>query len=158
MRRLRAAADGRVTGLRCLARTRGGEAVPVELSAALVRAGGRDEALLGLFRDLRERDRIEAELASAQARLAEAEKERVIAALGGAAAHELSQPLTVMLGKVEMLRRRIGDEQHRRDLDALAREADRMAQIVRRISSLTRIETVAYPGELEIAVLDKPRP
>jgi PAS domain S-box-containing protein len=70
MRRLRASADGRVTGLRCLARTRGGEAVPVELSAALVRAGGRDEALLGLFRDLRDRDRIEAVLARAQDRLA----------------------------------------------------------------------------------------
>lgn len=155
MRLVRESPVGRIDALRCHARSPLGERVPVEVSAALVRHDGREEAVVALMRDLRERDRVEAELADTRTRLVEVEKQRAVTALAGATAHELNQPLTVVIGLVELLRRRLTDEAHRRSLDTIGAEADRMAQIVRKIASLTRLETVAYPGEREILDLDR---
>src|SRR5580704_6890732 len=107
---------------------------------------GRPIGSVGLLRDVRERVRVESELARTRARLLEAEKQRDIAALAGATAHELNQPLTVIFGRVDLLQRR-AEEAQRPHLTAIAEQAERMAEIVRRVANLTHIRTVAYPGE-----------
>ena len=53
----------------------------------------------------------------------DAEKQSAITALAGATAHELNQPLTVILGYIELLRRRV-NEADRRPLDAIASQVD----------------------------------
>jgi hypothetical protein len=64
MQRLRAArAAGEEFGrMRCELLSRTGEAIPVDLSAAIVAEGGRDTATVGVFHDLREEMRRDAEL------------------------------------------------------------------------------------------------
>src|SRR5256712_3198763 len=96
MQRLRASrAAGEEFGrMRCEVVARGGEVIPVDLSAAIVAEDGRDTATVGVFRDLREELRREAELRHTRERLEEAEKAAVVSELAGAAAHELNQPLT----------------------------------------------------------------
>jgi PAS domain S-box-containing protein len=154
MRMLRDAPAGRVEAVRMYGQTRGGEIVPVEIAASLIRVHGEEVATVGLLRDLRERVRVEGELARTRTRLAEAEKQAAVTALAGATAHELNQPLTVVLGYVELLRRKV-DASHFRMLDAIAQQAERMAEIVKRISRLTHIETQDYPGDRQIADLEK---
>lgn len=154
MRMLREAPNGQISNTRTYARQRSGDLVPVELSAAIVRVGEEGVATVGLVRDLRERVGVEAELARMRARLIEAEKQSAITALAGATAHELNQPLTVVLGWVELLRRRVKDEAAQAPLLAISAEAERMAGIVRRIAKLTRVDTVAYPGDRRIADLE----
>ncbi len=158
MRRLREArAAGEEFGrVRCEVVARSGEVIPVDLSAAIVTEDGRDTGTVGVFRDLREELRREAELRKTRERLEEAEKAAVVSELAGAAAHELNQPLTSVLGFSELLFRRTREhEKGREELAAILREAERMAQIVKKIGRITRYETTAYVGKTRIVDLDR---
>jgi PAS domain S-box-containing protein len=133
-----------------------GEIVPVQLSAALVAEGGLETATVGVFRDLRQQLRTEAELQKTRARLEMAEKAALVSELAGAAAHELNQPLTSVLGFSELLFRRTQEhERGREELAAILREAERMAHIVRKIGKITRYETMSYIGKTRIVDLDR---
>jgi PAS domain S-box-containing protein len=158
MRRLREArAAGEESGrVRCEIVARSGEVIPVDLSAAIVSEDGRDTATVGVFRDLREELRRESELRKTRERLEQAEKAAVVSALAGAAAHELNQPLTSVLGFSELLFRRTGEQDKgREELAAILREAERMAQIVKKIGRITRYETTAYVGRTRIVDLER---
>ena len=133
-----------------------GEVVPVSLSVALVTEGARETATVGIFRDLREELRVEAELSRTRERLAVAEKAALVSELAGAAAHELNQPLTSVVGYSELLFRRTREnDRGREELAAILREAERMALIVRKIGRIVRYETAPYLGSRRIVDLDK---
>jgi PAS domain S-box-containing protein len=158
MQRLRASrAAGEEFGrMRCELVAKSGEAIPVDLSAAIVADEGRDTASVGVFHDRREELRREAELRSTRERLEEAEKAAVISELAGAAAHELNQPLTSVVGFSELLLRRTQENENgREELAAILREAERMASIVKKIGRITRYETTAYVGKTRIVDLDR---
>jgi len=133
-----------------------GEVIPVHLSAALLTESGRETATVGVFSDQRHRLRVEAELQEAQAKLALAEKAKVASELAGAAAHELNQPLTSILGFSELLFRRAkGDGPGREELEQILHEAERMALIVRKIGKIARYETMEYVGNSRIVDLER---
>lgn len=158
MRRLRAAraAGQDLPPLRAEIVSRSGEAVPVLVSAALVAQGGEETATVGVFRDLRGELRVEAELQKTRQRLEQAEKTALVSELAGAAAHELNQPLTSVLGFSELLFRRTREnERGREELAAILREAERMAKIVKKIGKITRYETMSYVGKTRIVDLDR---
>jgi len=158
MRRLRAAraADEEFGRMRCEVVAESGEIIPVDLSAALVAEDGRETATVGVFRDLREELRRETELLTTRERLEAAEKAALVSELAGAAAHELNQPLTSVLGFSELLFRRTQEnERGREELAAILREAERMAGIVRKIGKITRYETTQYVGKTRIVDLEK---
>ncbi len=135
---------------------RSGEVIPVHLSAALLTESGRETATVGVFSDQRHRLRVEAELHEAQAKLALAEKAKVASELAGAAAHELNQPLTSILGFSELLFRRAkGDGPGREELEQILHEAERMALIVRKIGKIARYETMEYVGNRRIVDLER---
>ena len=75
----------------------------------------------------------------------------VLAQLAGAAAHELNQPLTSVMGCVDLLR--AGLERGEVDqalTDLLYSETSRMAEIVRRIGQLTQYRTRDYVRGIKI--------
>jgi PAS domain S-box-containing protein len=159
MRRLRAPEEGgpgRLDVCRQDILTRTGERVPVNMTASILYEGGREVATVGIFTDLRARMQLERQLSDAQSRLAQSEKNAVIVALAGTAAHELNQPLTSVMGYAELLKRRMKQEDPAyRPVDIIYREAERMAEIVRKIGKITRYETKAYIGQARIVDLDK---
>ncbi len=147
---------GRLEGHRTEVLTKDGTRVPVLISAALIVERGVPIGSVGVMTDLRERMRMQASLDAAQEELRSREKQALIAELAGAAAHELNQPLTSVLGYAEIIRRRAKDGQpHLREMEALAAEAERMAEIVRKIGKITRYETKSYVGESKIIDLDR---
>ncbi len=147
---------GRLDPTRTEVVSRNGERVPVLLSAALIYEGDAPVATMGVFSDLRERTKLEARLSKAQERLEEAEKQAVIVELAGTAAHELNQPLTSVMGYAELLKRKLKPEDAAfRSVDIIYREAERMAEIVRKIGKITRYETKAYVGNSRIVDLDR---
>jgi len=159
MRRLRAPEEGGV-GRLTLSRQdlvdRKGELVPVNMTAAILYENGRELATVGIFTDLRARVQLEQRLSDAQVKLQESEKNAVLVALAGTAAHELNQPLTSVMGYAELLKRRLSESDVAwRPVDIIYREAERMAEIVRKIGRITRFETKAYIGESQIVDLDK---
>jgi PAS domain S-box-containing protein len=148
---------GRLEPVRRELKAASGELIPVSISAALVFDDtGREIATVGIFSDLRERLRMEERLATAQEKLAISEKQVVAIELAGAAAHELNQPLTSVMGYAQMLLRKLDSESpHLRALETILAESERMATIVRQLGSLTRYQTKSYVGGAQIIDLDR---
>ncbi len=147
---------GRLESTRIDALDRHGARVPISLSAAMIHEGGTPVATFGFFTDLRDRLRVEERLAQAQQKLAMTEKQALIAELAGTAAHELNQPLTSVMGYAELLKRKLGrDTTEHHAADIIVREAERMADIVRKIGKITKYETKSYVGQQKILDLDK---
>jgi PAS domain S-box-containing protein len=135
---------------------RDGELIPVNMTASIIYEEGREVATVGVFSDMRERLRIEERLQAAQEKLVISEKQALIAELAGTTAHELNQPLTSVMGCIELLNRRMGpDNPHQHTFDTIVRETERMAEIVRKIGKITRYETKAYVGSTQILDLEK---
>ncbi|MCC6525566.1 MAG: PAS domain S-box protein [Polyangiaceae bacterium] len=147
--------EGQLRGLRTVMLGAGGIQVPVLLSAALIMHRGRPIGSVGVFTDLRERLAIEGRLLATQQELAVQAKKAVIAELAGATAHELNQPLTTVMGYADLLGRRLQGGQLGQASDAIVRETERMAEIVRKIGKLTHYETKPYVGEAQILDLDR---
>ena len=158
MRRLRSGESGVKGQLRNIrASICGGDGakIPVSLSAAIVYEGDTEVATVGVFSDLRERLRLEAELQRAQTQLKDDEKRRFVVELAGGAAHELNQPLTSILGYAELLalRSKDTDERGEKAISTIVHEAQRMATIVKRLGEITQVETQGYVGKERIADL-----
>ncbi len=133
-----------------------GELVPVNLTASLIYEGEHEVASVGVFSDLRERIRIEQRLLVAQEKLELREKQAVVAGIAGAAAHELNQPLTSIMGYTALIRRQSDAEApHLRALEVIEDETERMAEIVKKIGRITRFETKEYVGGANILDLDR---
>ncbi len=99
------------------------------------------------------------ELQKAQQALIEKERIEAINQLAGAAAHELNQPLMVILGAAGMLKKELGrSSKAKARLETILQQADRMADLVRKIGKMTRYETRSYPGGKEILDLRESSP
>lgn len=147
---------GRLTTSRYEIISNTGEAIPVNMTASIIHDGTNEVGTVGLFIDLRDRLNLERKLTDVEARLLESEKNAVIVALAGTTAHELNQPLTSVTGYAELLKRKLkGDDPANRYVDIIYREAERMAEIVRKIGKITRYETTNYVGNAQIVDLDK---
>jgi PAS domain S-box-containing protein len=147
---------GRLSTTRKEALSKGGEVIPIQLTAWAVMEDGQEVATAGIFHDLRERLGIERKLSQAQEKLLKTEKQAMIAELAGATAHELNQPLTSVLGYAELAKRKLQNpEEARRILDIIIKETERMAEIVRKVGHITRYETKSYVGGQRIVDLDR---
>jgi len=147
---------GRVENLRADLLNADGERVPVSLSAALIYEGEVPVGSVGIFTDLREKVRMEQRLAQAQEQILAQERQAIVAELAGAAAHELNQPLTSVMGYAELLKRRLERETPAyAAAEVIFSEAERMAEIVRKIGKITRYETKSYVGRARILDLDR---
>ena len=157
LERMRASGPAlRVEGYRTEVIPKAGGRVPVLLSASLLEEDGEEMAWVSILVDQRERIDVEKRLATAEEKLREREKQAMIAELAGAAAHELNQPLTSVMGYADLLRRRVpADDPSARPVEIIYREAERMAEIVRKIGRITRYETTTYLGKVRIVDIDK---
>ncbi|MGO8998205.1 MAG: PAS domain S-box protein [Polyangiaceae bacterium] len=148
--------SGRIEGLKTDIVDAQGERVPVLISASLILDGTTSVGSVGIFTDLRERMRMEKRLAQAQEQIIAQERQAIIAELAGAAAHELNQPLTSVMGYAELLKRKLGNDSAAINAaEVIYNEAERMAEIVRKIGKITKYETKSYVGRARILDLDK---
>jgi PAS domain S-box-containing protein len=149
---------GRIEGLRTEILDAHGTAIPVLLSAALIYEGAMPTGSVGIFTDQREKVRMEHRLQQAQDQLLAQERQAIVAELAGAAAHELNQPLTSVIGYAQLLLRLVDKEKDAATWGAaevIFGEAERMAEIVRKIGKITKYETKSYVGRARILDLDK---
>lgn len=147
---------GRLEPQREIVTDRNGREIPVEISAAVIRDDDESEiATVGIFTDLRGRIRMEEQLLEATESLERSRRQAVVAELAGAAAHELNQPLTSLLGYAELLEKRIGaDDPNRRAVETIQHESKRIADIVKKIGQITEYRTKEYVGGTRIVDLD----
>ena len=146
---------GRLEQTRREVRIASGEIVPVSMTASVVYEGEREAATVGILTDLRERIRMEQRLLDAQQKLQLSEKQALVAELAGAAAHELNQPLTSIMGYTQLIQRQSEkDASHLRAVGIILSEAERMAGIVKKIGKITKYETVDYVGTAKMLDLN----
>lgn len=158
MRRIRAPEQGgigRLEGYETYMIDQAGQDVPVRLSAAIVREDGRPVATVGVFTDIRQELAMRERLLAAEAELREKEKGVALAELAGMTAHELNQPLTCVLSYSELLQRKCTDPAVTNAANVIVDQAQRMAEIVKRIGRITRYETKTYVGGASILDLEK---
>ena len=147
--------------------SKNGEEVPINVSAAVIyNEHGDEAATVGVFHDLRERMEIEKQLRSAQERLLESQRREAVSALAGAAAHELNQPLTSIMGYADLLQRVeksfseiAPDSQNlsvlKNAVQVITQETERMAGVVRKLGEITNYETREYYDGVRIMDLGR---
>ena len=169
MRKLRSPDYGGVGKLETCSNTllgKSGEEIPINMSASIIYEDGREIASVGIFHDLRDRIKIEKELREAQERLMESRRREALVALAGAAAHQLNQPLTSILGYAEILKRversfyELAPQNPalaslKNAVKAIAESAERMATVVRKIGETAEFKTQTYLGDTQIVDLDQ---
>lgn len=155
MQRLRADENGRFYAAREALLSKTGERIPIGIRAALIFDKGREVATVGIFSDLRQQIDMEERLSAAQKRLEITERQAGAVEVAGAAAHELSQPLTAIVGSAELLLRKVdADSPLRRSLERVLSESERMAGILKQISQITKYRTKPYLGDTQIVDLE----
>jgi PAS domain S-box-containing protein len=126
-------------------RRKDGSIVPVELAVGEIMLGGA-RTFTGFLRDLTARQRMEQELRQAQ-------KMEAVGQLTGGIAHDFNNLLTVILGNLEMLQKRLGDDERQQTLLREARETAQLgAQLTDRLLTFGRRQPL-QPRPLDVAEL-----
>jgi two-component system cell cycle response regulator len=96
------------------------------------------------------------ELRKTQDKLIEKEKESAVVEMAGAASHELNQPLTAILGNLQLVMAKLpeGDPLAER-LNKVLNQVERMIEIVKKIGQITRYKTKRYAENVKIVDIDK---
>ena len=100
--------------------------------------GGEFTHIAGFIFDISERKRAEAEADRQRAAMYQREKLAALGSLLAGVAHELNNPLSVVLGRAIMLEERCEDPAIRNSLTRLRSAAERCARIVRSFLALAR--------------------
>jgi DNA-binding response OmpR family regulator len=103
-----------------------------------------------------ERRRLAEENRILQEKLVEAQRLNAVIALAGAAAHEMNQPLTVLIGTLELFPTELTDaEAIRADLETMRRAATRLSTIVAKLGAITSYRTKPYAAGISILDIDR---
>ncbi len=104
-----------------------------------------------LVEDPQDRDNMERRLQDALQKAKLSDRQAVAIELAGAAAHQLNQPLTSIMGYASILERRVSDDERmQKAVSVINRETVRMAEIVKRLGRITEYETERYVGNTTI--------
>ena len=146
------APDRRLRGRRVRLRAQDGESIPAQLSARWVLGdGGEPVAWLAVLQDRREVADLETRLNNSTDRLITSEKRTTTMEIAGAAAHHLNQPLTSIMGSIELLaNRRDLPPDVRRRVHKIYDQLERMARAVRELAQAQKHTVMPYIGDTSI--------
>jgi PAS domain S-box-containing protein len=133
---------GKLTSFPIAHRRKDGELIEGDLSASLVYdEKGNEIASVGIFKDLRERLRIERELREMQQALLQSEKLAAMGRLTSQIAHELNNPIYGIMNTLELLKTEIPPgSKRRRILELSLSETQRLAEMLRNMLSFSKPE------------------
>ncbi len=133
---------GKLTSFPIFHRRKDGELIEGDLSASIIYDEKGDEiASVGIFKDLRERLRIERELQKMQEAVLQAEKLAAMGRLTSQIAHELNNPIYGIMNTLELLKTEIPPEsKRRRILELSLSEIQRLSEMLRNMLSFSKPE------------------
>lgn len=125
----------------------------IERHGLLAKLEGTTDDLEQTVTELRNANR---RILDQQKSLIEKERLKTLLQIAGAAAHELGQPLTALLGNIELMSvNRHHPEESDKYMDRIKKAGERISDIVKRIQDIRRDETIAYVSEIAIINLDQ---
>jgi two-component system NtrC family sensor kinase len=125
-----------------------GHHFPVEIQIEAIGQGG-SRVYAAFVRDLTERRAIEAEVARQRELIHHQEKHAALGALLGGVAHELNNPLAVVIGRAAILQEALAGSAEARSIGKLREAADRCSRIVRTFLAMAR-DTRPRPGRVNL--------
>ncbi len=133
---------GKLTSFPISHRRKDGEMIEGDLSASIIYDDrGKEIASIGIFKDLRERLRIERELQKMQEALLQSEKLAAMGRLTSQIAHELNNPIYGIMNTLELLKTEIPPEsKRRRILELSLSEIQRLSEMLRNMLSFSKPE------------------
>lgn len=133
---------GKLTSFPIFHRKKDGELIEGDLSASLIYDEKKKEiASVGIFKDLRERLKMERELREIQQALLQSEKLAAMGRLTSQIAHELNNPIYGIMNTLELLKTEIPPEsKRRRILELSLSETQRLAEMLRNMLSFSKPE------------------
>ena len=133
---------GKLTSFPIFHRRKDGELIEGDLSASLIYdEKGNEIASVGIFKDLRERLKMERELREIQQALLQSEKLAAMGRLTSQIAHELNNPIYGIMNTLELLKTEIPPEsKRRRILDLSLSEIQRLSEMLRNMLSFSKPE------------------
>ena len=134
----------------CIVRPDGSEVFTLGDAVVIADADGTPTRMLGVTQDITEKRRAEAERASLQAQLTQAQKMESVGRLAGGVAHDFNNMLSVILGNVEMALADVDPEQELyADLVDIRDAATRAAKLTGQLLAFARKQVIA-PVELDL--------
>ena len=106
--------------------------------------------------ELEARVRVGARVVSLQDQLLDLERSRVLTHTTGAAAHELNQPLAVILASAQLLLRRDADGPNKGRLEMICTHAKKAGAILHKMTQMRQYTTRDYAGDAQIVDFDIP--
>jgi two-component system NtrC family sensor kinase len=136
---------GKLTSFPIFHRRKDGEMIEGDLSASLIYdEKGHEVASVGIFKDLRERSKMERELREIQQALLQSEKLAAMGRLTSQIAHELNNPIYGIMNTLELLKTEIPPEsKRRRILELSLSEIQRLSEMLRNMLSFSKPEEEA---------------
>jgi two-component system NtrC family sensor kinase len=133
---------GKLTSFPIFHRRKDGELIEGDLSASLIYdEKGKEIASVGIFKDLRERLKMERELREIQQALLQSEKLAAMGRLTSQIAHELNNPIYGIMNTLELLKTEIPPESKRRKILELSlSEIQRLSEMLRNMLSFSKPE------------------
>ncbi|MFB3884138.1 MAG: PAS domain S-box protein [Thermodesulfobacteriota bacterium] len=133
---------GKLTSFPILHRRKDGEMIEGDLSASIIYdEKGKEIGSVGIFKDLRERLRIERELQKIQQALLQSEKLAAMGRLTSQIAHELNNPIFGIMNTLELLKTEVPPEsKRRRILELSLSETQRLSEMLRSMLSFSKPE------------------
>ncbi|MCZ6632417.1 MAG: response regulator [bacterium] len=105
--------------------------------------------------ELKARIKVGQRVIKLQERLIEAERNRVLTEAVGGTAHEINQPLTVLIGITELIMYQMPDQdQHRENIETLHEAAQKISDIVKKMGKIRQYATKPYLEGIDIIDFD----
>ncbi|MFQ5520719.1 MAG: PAS domain S-box protein, partial [Candidatus Methylomirabilia bacterium] len=135
----RLGAEGRIKNYETAFLAKDGRWVEVNTSISLLRdASQAIVGTVGVMKDITERKRVEEELQRQREARVQSEKVAVMGSMLAGVAHELNNPLGLILGHITLFRETAGDAPLVQRMDKIAQAAQRCARIVKNFLALAR--------------------
>jgi PAS domain S-box-containing protein len=99
---------------------------------------GRADGIIGVSRNIAERRRAAEALRQTEHQLRQVQKMDAVGRLAGGIAHDFNNLLTVILGRTDLLRRRVEGDRARRDLELITATAGRAGSLTRQLLAFSR--------------------
>ncbi len=133
---------GKLNAFRVVLRNKRGEWIDCDLSASLIYDDqGNEICSIGIFKDLRERLKMEERLHETQQQLLQSEKLAAMGRLTSQIAHELNNPIYGIMNTLELLKTEIPAESKRRKvLEMSLSETERLSEMLRNMLSFSKPE------------------
>jgi len=144
---------GKLNPISMTIKNKSGEEIPVTLTASIIKIDGEEIGSVGVFRDMREINKMREDLESTRLQLIQSEKIASIGRMAAGVAHEINNPLSGILIYAELLKDELKDRPElQNDIQEIINQTLRCKRIVSELLQFSR-QSIGKPSYFDLEEL-----